>query len=519
MGGLAVTREVGICRTTIDGTEVTSFLDPPTSAPDESLLGWVARAAADHAFRSIKRAPEKAGIRRSSPETLPLLGHAICDQISFLLKVPRAEVEARVYGALRQGSGRDQIEFFGSQIRKAYRESKIRRVSPRALAASPHHRAIWEIRIFGFCTDTKEVLLTVCPVCGSTLGWRRTHGIEYCDSCKDRKGERATDLRDFPQPIVTAQDEAGLSIMCDLIHPLSERREKARRSISAPLVEYANNEIFEFGIALCCAETMRPTRTQKTLERPKRLEDYARFTPEILSHAGRAILDWPNGLHSIIDGIRAKADERRNFYGIGKELGPLAALGRLYSLPQGIRNLVKVAIDKDMLETAASLPTPRRLDTRNRSDLITSRKASQKYHCEHSLLGRLAKQGILKSIRAEGCQQAPLLLYDAEIAELVERASEAESSTKAAMRLGIPTGALPDLTRRGMTTEVKGSEKRLLGSKDCYKTKSIDDLIASIEAAANRGAPPETHVTIAKAVSGCRRCCRRAWQSQPGLAR
>ncbi|WMT73542.1 TniQ family protein [Bradyrhizobium sp. Ash2021] len=496
-----MTGEVGIYRTTIDGMEVTSFLDPPAPAPDESLVGWVARAAEDHAFRSISRALEKVGVLKCSPETLPLLGHQICDQISFLLKAPRAEVEARIYGAVHQTSGRNrQIEFFGSKIRKTYRQSKIRRVAPRALVASAHHRAIWDIRIFGFCADTKEVLLETCPVCRKKLGWRRTHGIEYCDSCKDEQGERATDLRDFPQPIVATQDEAGLSIMCDLIHPLSERREKARRSISAPLVEYSNDDIFEFGIALCCAETMKPTRTQKTLERPKCLEDYARFTPEILAHAGRAILDWPSGLHSITDSIRAKAEQRKAFYGIGKELGPLAAVRRLNTLPLGIGNLVQDAIDRDMLETAASSPTPRRADYRTR-ELITCRKASQKYHCERALLGRLAREGILKSIRADGCRLAPLLLYDAEIADLVERASEAERSIKAATRLGIPIGAMPDLARRGMITEVKGPEIRLLGSNDCYKTKSIDDLIASIEAAANCGTPPETHVTITKAVN------------------
>jgi hypothetical protein len=48
---------------------------------------------------------------------------------------------------------------------------------------------------------------------------------------------------------------------------------------------------------------------------------YARFTPEVLSHAGRAILDWPRGIHSIADRIRRKANERAGFYGVAKELG------------------------------------------------------------------------------------------------------------------------------------------------------------------------------------------------------
>jgi len=229
-------RDVGIFRTTMNGTEITSFLDPPIPEPDESLLGWVTRAADDHAYRSVSRALRKAGFHAVRPESLPMYGRMISERVSFLLKAPVQEVEARVYDAFPRDQGQDQINFFGSQIRRAYRETTFRRVSPRALSASTHHRAIWEIRIFGFCTESRELLLDRCPVCGTRLGWQRTHGIEYCDSCKNEDGERLTDLRNFPQPTIAAQDEAGLEIMCDLVHPLSERKEKARRSLSTPFL-------------------------------------------------------------------------------------------------------------------------------------------------------------------------------------------------------------------------------------------------------------------------------------------
>ncbi|MCK1463577.1 TniQ family protein [Bradyrhizobium sp. 2] len=497
-------RDVGIYRSTVDGTEVTSFLDPPAPAPDESLLGWVTRAAEDHAFRSVSRALIKAGFRgHARPESLPMYGRAISKQLSFLLKAPTAEIEARVYEPVRQASSLDQIAFFGSQIRRAYRETTVRRISPRALSVSPHHRAIWEIRIFGFCTDTRELLLASCPVCGKTLGWQRTHGIEYCDSCKNDAGERLTDLRDFPQPKVTAKDEAGLEVMCDLIHPLSERKARARKSISPAFADYANGEIFEFGVALCCAETMQLNRTQKILERPKHVEDYARFTPEVLSHAGRAILDWPNGLHAIADRIRAKAGERAGFYGIAKELGPLTALGRESIISHGLRGLVREAINRDMRETASALPTIRRSDYRNRDDLITCSQAIQKYRCRGPLLRNLAKEGILRSLRAQGAKTGPLLFYDAEISDLFAKAGKAENQTEAAVRLGIPAGALPNLAMHGMITRVVGPETRLLfaGSQECYVRESIDLLISSIEAAATPEPPPETCVRITKAVN------------------
>jgi hypothetical protein len=494
-------REVGLFRKTIDGEEITSFLDPPFPEPDESLLGWITRSADDHAYRSVSRALRKAGFRLLRPEGLPMYGRTIAERLSFLLKAPENEVEARVYEAIPRDKGQDQIDFFGSKIRRAYRETTVRRVSPRALSTSCYHRAIWEIRIFGFCTDTRELLLSSCPVCGKRLGWQRTHGIEYCDSCKNDNRERLTDLRNFPQRKVTAEDEAGLDVMCDLIHPLPERKERARRSLNAAFAESANAEIFEFGIALCCAETMQTNRTQKALERPKHVEDYARFTPDVLSHAGRAILDWPEGLHEIADRIRAKATERLGFYGIAKELGPLTALGREGILSQGLKNLVKEAIDRDMRVTAASLPTIRRSDYRNRNDLITCSEASQKYHRHGSLLTRLAKEGILRSLRAAGAKNGPLLFYETDIEDLTAKAAKAENKSEAAIRLGIPAGALPELAQCGMITKLAGPETHLLGSNECYDRKSIDLLIASIEAVALAGTPPATHVRITKAVN------------------
>jgi hypothetical protein len=113
----------------------------------------------------------------------------------------------------------------------------------------------------------------------------------------------------------------------------------------------------------------------------------------------------------------------------------------------------------------------------------------------------MATEGILKSLRAVGAKTGPLLLYEAEIAELVAKAAQAENKTAAAVRLGIPTGALPELAQGGMLTKVVGPETRLLGSAECYDSRSIDLLIASVEAVAVPGTPPATRVRITKAVN------------------
>ena len=98
-----------------------------------------------------------------------------------------------------------------------------------------------------------------------------------------------------------------------------------------------------------------------------------------------------------------------------------------------------------MLDTAAYLPTTRTSDYRNRNDLITCSQASQKYHRPGELFRRLAKENILKSIRATGAKTGPLLFYDDEIADLVARAAKAEGKTEAAVKSEFPLLPCPIL--------------------------------------------------------------------------
>jgi len=134
---------VGIERAVIAGIEVTSFLDPGAPFPDESLLGFYTRVAADHCFRSIPHALQKAGIVTSHPSSLPVSATDAAVRLAFSLKQDPAAVLERMY---RESAGRPiMIDFFGTGIRKSFREAMHRRVSPSALRVAPYHRAIWEI--------------------------------------------------------------------------------------------------------------------------------------------------------------------------------------------------------------------------------------------------------------------------------------------------------------------------------------------------------------------------------------
>lgn len=76
------------------------------------------------------------------------------------------------------------IRFAGATVPSVLIEKRVRRFSPSALAMSPHHRAIWDVRLIPACTVTGEILLRSCgdPGCGPT-GWTATLGINHCEHC------------------------------------------------------------------------------------------------------------------------------------------------------------------------------------------------------------------------------------------------------------------------------------------------------------------------------------------------
>lgn len=158
--------------------------------------------------------------------------------IAKLLKTSPEEKRSRTYKLNTfEHSLSKTIEFFGVQIRTQYRNAGRgrRRVSPRALIRSAHHRAIWEITPISFDPETMEVLLSECPVCKHALGWSRLQGVTKCDRCRDVDG-RSVDLRDYAsvQSVLEPHDPEALQFVVGLIHPIEDNKRKARSLIREP---------------------------------------------------------------------------------------------------------------------------------------------------------------------------------------------------------------------------------------------------------------------------------------------
>src|SRR3954465_10192456 len=154
---------------------------PLEPLPDESLDGFVARVAAYNDLDNALAISSQGGVRYGHRPHLATQGWDGLPAVAQCLKVDVVELYRRSY-PLAAGS-KELREFFGTALDRRHLDTCTRRFSPAALRLSPHHRALWQIRLFPFCTETWEYLVERCPRCQAVQRWYRTNGIERCDLC------------------------------------------------------------------------------------------------------------------------------------------------------------------------------------------------------------------------------------------------------------------------------------------------------------------------------------------------
>jgi hypothetical protein len=220
------------------------FGPDPAPITGESLLGLLARTAERNSFTSLNKVMLLADIGTGNPHSLPSIQPQTAQRLAFVLKIPVEEVNIRSHPRIsREGMTGDFIDFFGISLRTRYREKVRRRVSPRALAISPHHRAIHDLRPFSFCPETLEILIDACPLCKKHLGWLTTRGVMFCEHCVDRDGNPLVDLRDFPQSLVQINDEAALQFVTDLVNPDPTIRARALGNVDRRLSGFGPGDL------------------------------------------------------------------------------------------------------------------------------------------------------------------------------------------------------------------------------------------------------------------------------------
>lgn len=270
---------------------------PTNLLPGEHLRDAILRATNANGLRGTARVLSLAAprsFRRLEAFKSTVDGDEIRRVVEVLGIRPDAE---RVEELLEGGSrGRAYVSFFGHAVRRSHIASH-RRVSPMALRQSIHQRAVWSLKPLSFDPGTRETLLSACPVCRSLLGWGRTVGINYCETCPFR----TVDLRDFPQSLVEPTDEEALRFVGDIVNPEVSDADFARWK---PARTASRSDLFQLvaRIAVACRLPKDASGGSQGAE----------IAPREIERAGRAVLGWPASFTQLVKNLEGEGGPERS---------------------------------------------------------------------------------------------------------------------------------------------------------------------------------------------------------------
>ncbi|MBN9079549.1 MAG: hypothetical protein J0H84_25370 [Rhizobiales bacterium] len=142
--------------------------------------------------------------------------------------------------------------------------------------------------------------------------------------------------------------------------------------------------------------------------------------------------------------------------------------------------------------------------------MVAIQEVAAKYGVARKSLSRLARDGSIASLCIPALVKSPILVNDAEVAELVAEKSKCISGTETSVRLGIPRISLSSLGQADLLRPT--SKPRLASRGNIYFTRSsVEELEQRCLAAAQAGSPPKGSVSILAAVVRLRMASSNPW--------
>jgi len=208
-----------------------------TPHPDESLIGFVFRLAKRRKMSSGRRLAFMCGFDRLTNRPRPEWLGALADKA----QVDVASLESISFGPPddRRGVFRDVV--LPSNVFDG-RGAAARRVCPRCLSESPHHRAIWDLFFIAICPVHRVELIDQCRSCGNWLGW---FGRDLT-RCGRRDCRRGGDLTAMSAAPVSEDDGRGTRTVHGLLGDERFRTEADYARSLPPFRDLRDGDIVEF---------------------------------------------------------------------------------------------------------------------------------------------------------------------------------------------------------------------------------------------------------------------------------
>lgn len=452
--------------------------------PDESLMGFVARACDHNGHPSVADMLGLAGFKTLRARFLAASNSVDPAGLAAFFGCHEEDLRRRFHPPINVDGcpPKTFLNFFGSPVRRLFREPILRRVSPASLRQSLHYRAMSMIRPLVYCPESGEKLISKCPnpACGKPLGWNYSFGINFCEHCLDEDSCPFTDLRDFDQPKLSGEDLYVYRAVAGLLGPQGP----CAVQFPAAFKSWHGWEIFDMVVMLATIIAKR-SGDRATMTGPElflQMDWHQDFMT-----ASRAVLNWPEGIENILTLMKKYSAFRGGYYGRSKELGPLAKFGKHYgALPKAaaaLRNAVLI-FDADMRHSKPERAYQSPIDRSH--EFVSYREAKRNHKISTKLLSSIAQHDDVEVIHTGDEKFAPTYFNERELVELLETRKQLLPIDRMRMATGLPMFAVLGLIRSKHILVAEGAIARF--RELCVHPSEIDRFRNRIEDNATKGA-------------------------------
>ena len=229
--------------------------------------------------------------------------------LADLIGCSQSLLDCLAHRAIRKTKTAKIIDFFGSEIPSYDLLLRSRRVAPHAISDMHEYPAMWTHGLVGFCPSSGHELITTCPLCNHTLGWRFVCEPWRCDQC----GE---DMRQLDSEYADIHEIKTAALALDLISPVGQIRQDALDQLPCDLRNIGAGAALDLLWRLAILKTGEHGETRANQRALTAQAKLARATV-----ASEMLKDWPHGAEALIgDAAEQAADGDVRLFRRAKEL-------------------------------------------------------------------------------------------------------------------------------------------------------------------------------------------------------
>ena len=443
-----------------------------TPFADEALPGYLSECAerySAHPGALLELAGCPTSLRRSAS-----LAPTDAERLAQLLGQQPGGLAAAVYLNAASARGIPLISFNGGLLRRSHLVASKRRLSPAAMRASNHIRALSLVEPIAFCPDSWTMLTDRClnPKCGKPLSWQKLDHVSRCPACK-------CDQRDFETVSVPQEFQQRLRVWSDLIHPLHERRAASKKQLPGALQALDPGSVFDLVLGLAGVLGVSADRSAHPLEG--------------IARATAVVLGWPQAILAMLDADTQASDAHRQ--SLSTHLRRYAQSAA--TLPD-VRSLLMYDLTRERdcaLGAKAEIAAARR-----QLCGLGVRAAAARIGIAPAYVTRLRRAGVLQGETiSRGRSRIELVTYqscDAVQMELEDRMSEAEF----AQATGFSAHAIEQLVEAGLVEQLRTPAIEVLFDRPMLRRSSAERFIERLRAHVFPLGPDNAHwIPLAKA--------------------